>query len=391
MRSRATFLTTVGCLSVLTLLPGQLLAATTSRYDDVIARVRSLSNAPNVRLLRFGRSTQGRAIPALVISDFSVNSANKARLLVCAGQHGDEYNPVNSLLSLCGKLASGSDPELLASSVIIVVPVINPDGLSAGGRHNAEGLDINRDWSTLKTPEARFVHGMIKSWRPHVLIDLHEWLSSPALFCGNEIEVAPSALETQSRAMRALGGTVENASNLTMIACQPNSHTGLFHRAYAALGYAAFLVETDCGVSHAAKDRMYKAAILTAAAQVSRNPDMRLTLSPASKTFGISTVSAYLEPLPRSAPDAAQPVTMACVFVGAYCLLMWAVRPFRRTEETVWDRRFRKCAIDAEVADDPVRLRRALPPITSRSWMKRRVRSRFVTTSQREPTTAGQG
>ena len=204
-------------------------------YDHAMRRVRLLSNSPHVRLIPFGKSHQGRAIPAFVISDFAVTSEKKARVMVCAGQHGDERNPVTSVMSLCGKLASGSRPDLLRRCVFIVVPIVNPDGFAAGKRLNARGLDINRDWKSLQTREARFVDDVIRAWRPHALIDAHEW-TGPTLTPGNEIESPPTATKSQSQAMIGLARRWRTGrrwwrSGATRRGTRPYSTVGIRRRA----------------------------------------------------------------------------------------------------------------------------------------------------------------
>ena len=67
-------------------------------YDEAMKRVRLISNLPHVRLLPFGKSEDGRRIPAYVISDFAKNPKDKARILVVSGQHGDEYIMFCSIL-----------------------------------------------------------------------------------------------------------------------------------------------------------------------------------------------------------------------------------------------------------------------------------------------------
>ncbi|MGB1261809.1 MAG: M14-type cytosolic carboxypeptidase [Cognaticolwellia sp.] len=42
---------------------------------------------------------------------------------------------------------------------ILVIPNLNPDGVALGNwRHNANGVDLNRDWITFKQPETQQVH-----------------------------------------------------------------------------------------------------------------------------------------------------------------------------------------------------------------------------------------
>ena len=59
------------------------------------------------------------------------------------------------------------------TTVLFVNP--NPDGWVADTRGNAEGVDVNRDYMDLATPEARAIVKIIRDWNPDVLNDLHEF------------------------------------------------------------------------------------------------------------------------------------------------------------------------------------------------------------------------
>lgn len=60
-------------------------------------------------------------------------------LLLTAGVHGDEYEPILALRGLLAEL-----PTLLTRGRVTVVPVVNPGALRAGNRCGADGLDLAR-------------------------------------------------------------------------------------------------------------------------------------------------------------------------------------------------------------------------------------------------------
>ena len=351
-------------------------------YDKAMKQVRVLSESPHVRLLPFGESHAGRAIPAFVISDFSQDASKKARILICAGQHGDEYNPVRSILSLCKELSSGKQPELLSRCAIVVAPVVNPDGTAESRRANAQGRDVNRDWMALKSREAQYVHGIIKRWKPHVLIDVHEWIGA-APVTRNGIEVPRCPLISQEKAVGDLARQVARQAGLTRIPCSAHSDKRLFHRRYALLGYATYLLETGPGQDYAAKDRAYKSAVATMARALAENQATWAKLSPASKRFDVAAVSAYLEPVPiGSGNSACSALPLTVLMLGIYCLLVWVMKPLGRKDETTWSRRFRRCLVDGELETHPLLMRHTLCPITLKSWINRRIRVRYTPPAQ---------
>lgn len=352
-------------------------AAASSRYDEAMSQVRALSNSPNIKLLSFGRSYQDRAIPAFVISDFSKDPLNKTRVFICAGQHGNEYNAVRSVLALCKSFAEGKRAGLLSKCMIVVVPIVNPDGITARNRLNAQGLDINRDWAALNTKEAQYIHSIIKAWKPQVLIDAHEWTEQTSV-PGNGIELAHSSSYTQNAAMAKLACQASHKSALSLISCSTSSNRSLFHRRYTSLGYAAYLLETAFREDYTKKNRSYSSAIITILDSFPSDARNRALLSPASQHFRISAVSSYLEPLPTRIVSTTAAFYTAALLLCGYLLLIWVMKPFTRKDVSKWSRRYRMCNIDSEIEPNPLIARHQPQSITTKSWAKRRLRSRYA-------------
>lgn len=354
-------------------------------YDDGMKRVRLLSNSPDVRLLPFGKSGAGRPIPAYVVSDFSVDPANKARVLVIAGQHGDEYNPVKSILTLSRQLAAGYRDDLIRRCAIIVVPMANPDGIAARSRFNADGTDINRDWLDRHTCEARFVHSIIKAWRPQAIIDLHEW-TGPSRVPANGVELPQCNRSAQSRAMASLSGRISRATGLA-VAREVGGNTSLLHRRYSQMGYASYLIETAPGEDYAVKSHAYMRAVEQVAESLAADTRLRSALSPSSAAFSLAGVISYLEPVaigPLADPESSA-VAMLAMAVAAYCLMMWVLKPLAVKGEPTWSHRFRKCSIDWDIDLHPFLKKHTLEPLTSRSWMHRRLRVRYAAPRPAKP------
>lgn len=125
-----------------------------------------------------GRSLQGRPIVATV----SGNADAPLRVLVVGCVHGDEPAGVR----IARRLIASATPRRTA---LWVVPSLNPDGLAAGTRGNARGVDLNRnfpfDWRPLdgleysgprplSEPESRAAARLIRRIRPDLTIWFHQ-------------------------------------------------------------------------------------------------------------------------------------------------------------------------------------------------------------------------
>ena len=73
----------------------------------------------------------------------------RPRIYLSAGIHGDEPAPVLTLLSLI------ESDEFNDRATWFLCPMLNPAGIARGVRENAAGVDLNRDYRHLESPEIR--------------------------------------------------------------------------------------------------------------------------------------------------------------------------------------------------------------------------------------------
>ncbi len=126
-----------------------------------------------------GHSVQGRPIVSLRSGS---QEPTTVRILVVGDIHGNERAGMR-IAQLLIALGAPRGAELL------VVPTINPDGVAAGTRGNAHGVDLNRnfpfDWRPLgggeysgprplSEPESRAAHRFILRTKPDVTIWFHQ-------------------------------------------------------------------------------------------------------------------------------------------------------------------------------------------------------------------------
>jgi Tol biopolymer transport system component len=166
----------------------------TSTYAQVVAFGEELARqSPRVRLDTLGTSHEGRKLPLVIVAEPPIATAaeaaksNKVVVLAMANIHAGEVDGKEALLMLARDLALAQDHSLLDRLVIVFAPIFNADGnerLGAhrpeqsgppqvGTRENAAGLDLNRDFIKLETPEVRALVRFLNAWNPAVVIDCH--------------------------------------------------------------------------------------------------------------------------------------------------------------------------------------------------------------------------
>lgn len=134
--------------------------------------------------LKPGSSVEGDQIKA-----FKTEGKSKNYIYLMAGTHGDEVEGVYVVKELFNWLKEQEDIDL----PLIVIPVLNPDGLRNGSRVNANGVDLNRNydsgtWSSeareekyfpgtapLSEPENQFLINLFKKFPPKVILSFHSW------------------------------------------------------------------------------------------------------------------------------------------------------------------------------------------------------------------------
>ena len=132
----------------------------------------------SARPVLLGRSWQGRPIRAVEVGNLS-----GTRVLVVGCIHGNETAGIAIAQAL--ERTSPRDLDLW------IVPDLNPDGVAAGTRENAHGVDLNRNFSwrwrpmsgayasgprPLSERESRLAHGLILRLHPHLTIWFHQHL-----------------------------------------------------------------------------------------------------------------------------------------------------------------------------------------------------------------------
>ncbi len=171
--------------------------AATSRHADVMAFIRELQRlSPLVRVETLCESTEGRAIPLLVIgrpvplSPHDLKGDKRMVIYVQANIHAGEVEGKEASLMLARDVALGPAGACLDKLVLLIAPNFNADGnerispenrsyqpgpeQGVGVRPNGQNLDLNRDSMKLESPELRgMVRNVLGRWDPALVVDCH--------------------------------------------------------------------------------------------------------------------------------------------------------------------------------------------------------------------------
>lgn len=168
----------------------------TTRYDDVMAFVAAIQKIdPTIRVETFATTNEGRPLPLViagprgVVDPATARASRKPVVFIMANIHAGEVEGKEAALMVLRDLVTTSK-KLRDDLVILIAPIYNADGNEristenrktqngppggVGVRENAQGLDLNRDYMKLESPEARgLVSRILNRWDPLVTVDLH--------------------------------------------------------------------------------------------------------------------------------------------------------------------------------------------------------------------------
>ena len=154
-----------------------MLAGTTMLF--FIFRKVKTDTAPRAISETVGTSVEGRPIICYTFGK------GPPTLFIKASIHGTEGAGTPLTQRLIAWLEA--HPDIWKNSRIMVMPVSNPDGLHAGKRFNANGVDLNRNFpagnredkarfgkTSLSEPESRALHDFILREKPDVIVAIHQ-------------------------------------------------------------------------------------------------------------------------------------------------------------------------------------------------------------------------
>lgn len=134
------------------------------------------SENKNVTSSIVGSSIEGR--PLIAIKSLAINK--KPLILLLGRQHPPEVTGAMAMRTFVDTLLANT-PIAVAfrrEINILILPNLNPDGVAAGNwRHNADGVDLNRDWGPFTQPETRqainYIEKALENKSLWMTIDFH--------------------------------------------------------------------------------------------------------------------------------------------------------------------------------------------------------------------------
>jgi len=115
---------------------------------------------PDITYLEpMGTSLEDRTINALVISDNPSAVEQEPRLRITGAIHGDETVTTDVIIRFIDYIVRNYESSAYIKSIVddrymVFIPALNPDGINNETRYNANGVDLNRNFSTQWSPGA---------------------------------------------------------------------------------------------------------------------------------------------------------------------------------------------------------------------------------------------
>lgn len=140
-------------------------------HSDIAPLILEFSKYQQVTLTHLGNSFEGKPIQKLSIGQGDI------KVLMWTQMHGDEATAtmmVFDFLQKCVEEPTDQYQDYLKTYTFDIIPMVNPDGAERRIRHNAQGIDINRDAQALQTIEGNILMDAVKCIRPDIALNLHD-------------------------------------------------------------------------------------------------------------------------------------------------------------------------------------------------------------------------
>lgn len=164
-----------------------------------------------VHFSHYGKSKLGRDLPVLDI--YKGDKKGKDIIVLLTRQHPPEVTGYFAFQEFLKTILNDSDlsDTFLTQYRVLAFPILNPDGVDLGHwRHNANGIDTNRDWSVYNQPEVKqtvkFITKIMKRSDAKLILGLDFHSTYEDVFYTNKIRegtTLPNFIEAWFTALEA--------------------------------------------------------------------------------------------------------------------------------------------------------------------------------------------
>ncbi len=149
-------------------------------WYDLDAMSEIVSVQPLTRTLLDREMTLVTIADPLVTNPQDALRSGKTIVLLAPSVHGGEVSPKEAVQLVAKELVAGDLRSVLRDVIVLVVPLINPDGGEVRRRTNEAGYDMNRDYVKVESQE---IHALLTQvmteWTPDIHVDGHHGGSAP--------------------------------------------------------------------------------------------------------------------------------------------------------------------------------------------------------------------
>ncbi len=144
----------------------------------VVELINDLKKNENFQISEIGKSVEGREIYSIKFG------RGEKTIMLWTQMHGNEPTATAAVFDILNFIAKENPKKWFDELSLVFIPMLNPDGATKFTRHNALGIDINRDALQLQAPESKILRQQQELFRPQFGFNLHD--QNPYYAAGNK-------------------------------------------------------------------------------------------------------------------------------------------------------------------------------------------------------------
>lgn len=227
-------------------------------YEGTLAYLSWLNSTfpGQIEVFGIGASVLGKTMPCVRVTT-EANSSKKEAALIDGCIHGNEWEGGEACLYLATYLAMNAGTNatisrILNTTVVYIVPLVNPDGRDRDDRFNADGVDLNRNY------DVNFGRFLGRNYKHGTVLGrTFSWIGFPKThffwtYCGPE----PFS-EPESSAIRDFATQLSSKNLSLYISCHTAQHS-IGAPSYVVRRSDYTVTDKEIGVFEAAKNWVAK-------------------------------------------------------------------------------------------------------------------------------------